>query len=141
MSIWRSRRALILLALLRNRRARRRNRPRRTIGVRSIFRRQHQQGEFHNLLEELLFSDPDSHFRYLRMSRQVFDKLLEKVSLIPAVCSDYTIIIHILLSKDLSLSNSSILWKDRNFHSRKTGINSGYLATGNSQVWFLVNKN
>ena len=79
MTSWKSRRVLLLL-LLRRRRARRNSSRNRSVGVRSIFRRRQQQGEYHNLLQELRLCDPDSHFKYMRMSRQVFDKLVEKVS-------------------------------------------------------------
>ena len=76
----RARRALLLLVLLRRRRARvRRSRSRRSTWVRSIFRRRRQQGEYHNLLQEVRLSDPESHFRCLRMSKETFDKLLEMV--------------------------------------------------------------
>ena len=76
----RSRRVLLLLLLLRRRRARRHSSTPRTVWVRSIFRRRQQQGEFHNLVQELRLSDPENHFRYLRMSKHTFDNLLGKVS-------------------------------------------------------------
>ena len=58
---------------------RRRRRHRRSVWVRSIFRRRRQQGEFHNLLQEMRLSDSESHFRYLRMTKERFDFLLSKV--------------------------------------------------------------
>ena len=48
----------------------------RQLLVRAIFSQRRQQGEFHNLLQEMRLSDPDSHFRYLRMSKERFDSLL-----------------------------------------------------------------
>ena len=47
--------------------------------IRSIFTKRRQQREYHNLLQEMRLSDPESHFRYLRMSRERFDSLLEVV--------------------------------------------------------------
>ena len=47
--------------------------------VRPIFTRRIAQGEYHNLLQEVRSSDPESHFRYIRMSKEGFDFLLEKV--------------------------------------------------------------
>ena len=49
---------------------------RRSVWVRPIFSRRKQQGEYHSLLQEMRFSDPESHFRYLRMSKERFDSLL-----------------------------------------------------------------
>ena len=47
--------------------------------VRSIYRRRCQQGDFHSLLQEMRLSDPESHFRYMRMSRERFDSPLQMV--------------------------------------------------------------
>ena len=58
---------------------RRRRRQARRFWVHSIFTRRRQQGEYHNLLQEMRLSDPESHFRYLRMSKERFDSLLSKV--------------------------------------------------------------
>ena len=44
--------------------------------VRQIFTLRKQQGEYHNLLQEMRLGDSDSHFRYMRMSRERFDCLL-----------------------------------------------------------------
>ena len=41
-----------------------------------IFTRCQQQGEYYQLLQEMRLSDPESHFRYLRMSKERFDRLL-----------------------------------------------------------------
>ena len=57
----------------------RRKRSGRKMRVRSIFTQRCQQGEYHNLLQEMRLSDPESHFRYLRMSKERFDLLLAEV--------------------------------------------------------------
>ena len=46
----------------------------------ALFTQRVQQGEYHNLLQEMRLSDPESHFRYLRMSKERFDCLLGKIS-------------------------------------------------------------
>ena len=48
--------------------------------MREIFARRREQGEYHNLVQELRQCDPESHFRYLRMSKETFDSLLAMVS-------------------------------------------------------------
>ena len=55
---------LVLLLALYRRRKRRRRGTRRNMWVRSIFTRRQQQGEYHNLLQEMRTADPQSHFRY-----------------------------------------------------------------------------
>ena len=44
-----------------------------------IFSRRRQQGEYHNFLQEMRVSDPESHFIYLIMPKERFDSLLSKV--------------------------------------------------------------
>lgn len=66
---------LVFLLALR----RRQRKKKRSMWVRPIFKLRRQQGEYHNLLQEMRLSDPDSHFRYLRMSKQRFDNLLAMV--------------------------------------------------------------
>ena len=68
---------LTLLALHRKRRKRKRK---RRMWVQPIFVRRRQQGEYHQLLQELRLTDPELHFKYLRMSKERFDSLLEKVN-------------------------------------------------------------
>ena len=53
-----------------------------TRGMRAckIFERHPKQGEYHQLLQEMRLSDPESHFKYLRMSKERFDSLLGEVS-------------------------------------------------------------
>lgn len=65
-------------------RRRRRKRPKR-FWVRPIFTLRWQQGEYHNLLQEMRLSDEDSHFSYLRMSKEHFDLLLSQVKAILSV--------------------------------------------------------
>ena len=73
---------LLLILLLRKRQRRLRSGRVRREWVRSILRRRRLQGDFHNLLQELRSADPESHFRYLRMSRETFDNLLILVCLV-----------------------------------------------------------
>ena len=47
--------------------------------VRPIFTQRRQQVEYHNLVQEMRLCDPESHFRYLRMSKERFDCLLAEV--------------------------------------------------------------
>ena len=61
--------ALLSALHLRQKRKKRKTAKRR-MWVRYIFTRRQQQGEYHNLLR---VSDPESHFRYLRMSKERFD--------------------------------------------------------------------
>ena len=70
--------ALLLALHLRQKRKKRKT-AKRPMWVRYIFTRRQQQGEYHNLLQEMRVSDPESHFRYLRMSKERFDCLLAEV--------------------------------------------------------------
>ena len=75
--------AILLLILLRRKRQRRLRSVRvRREWVRSIFRRRRQQGDFHNFLQVLRLAHRESHFRYLRMSRETFDNLLRLICLV-----------------------------------------------------------
>ena len=47
--------------------------------MRQVFTKRREQGEFHNLIQEMRLVDPESHFRYLRMSKYTFDDLLRRV--------------------------------------------------------------
>ena len=68
---------VVLLALKRRRKKRKK---RRRCWVRPIFQRRREQGDYHNLIQEMRLSDPQSHFQYVRMSKERFDSLLAKVS-------------------------------------------------------------
>ena len=71
---------LLLLAI--SRRRRRKRKRKRRLWIRPIFTKQKQQGEYLNLLHEIRLSDPESHFRYLRMSWERFDSVLEMVRVV-----------------------------------------------------------
>ena len=55
-------------------------RKRRKMWIQPIFKRRREQGEYHNLLQEMRLDDPESHFRYMRMTKERFDSLLSMVS-------------------------------------------------------------
>ena len=68
--------AVLLMELLLRRRRKRYRQGRivvRRVWVRAIFRRRREQGNFHNLLQEMRLSDPECHFNYLRMAKETFD--------------------------------------------------------------------
>ena len=44
----------------------------RMLWIRPVVTNRRQQGEYHNLLQKMRLSDAESHFRYLRMSRERF---------------------------------------------------------------------
>ena len=69
----------LLSALHLRQKRKKRNTAKKRMWVRYIFTRRQQQGEYHNLLQEMHVSDPESHFRYLRMSKERFDCLLAEV--------------------------------------------------------------
>ena len=74
--------AITIGLLLRRRKRRLQKRKRaRTVWVRSIFRRRQRQGVYHNLLQEMRLADCDSHFKFVRMSKETFDILLQKVNM------------------------------------------------------------
>ena len=75
---------VLLLLVWQRRRTKTRKKRRRTLWVRPIFRRRRHQGEYHNLLQEILLSNSESHFKYLRMSKERFDTLLSMVCYIPS---------------------------------------------------------
>ena len=70
--------AAIAIGLLLRRRKKRRKRMRRC-WVKPILQECVKQGEYHNLLQEMRLHDPESHFRYIRMSKETFDFILTKV--------------------------------------------------------------
>ena len=71
---------LCIALLARRKRNQRKKTRRRSTWVRPVLQQHVEQGEFHNLLQELRLSDRDGHFRYLRMSKERFDHLLAQVS-------------------------------------------------------------
>jgi hypothetical protein len=103
----------------------RRRRKRRTLNatsrsrrfwVREIFQRRGEQGEFHNLVTEMRLHDAESHFQYMRMSREAFDALVTKVA--PA------------LQRRAYLSDR----RPEISPAERLALTIQYLATGNSQV-------
>ena len=64
---------IIMLCLSLYLRRRQRRVKLRSMWVRPIFQKRRQHGEYHNLLQEMRLNDTESHFRYLRMSRERFD--------------------------------------------------------------------
>ena len=52
----------------------------RKMWIRKIFARRRKQGEYHNLLQEMRLSDQESHFKYIRMTKESFDFLGLKVN-------------------------------------------------------------
>ena len=70
------------MALLALKLKRWRRKKKRQYWVRPIFQRHREQGDYYNLLQELRLSDPQCHFRFLRMSKERFDSLLSKVGVI-----------------------------------------------------------
>ena len=66
---------VILLMYLR----RRLRRKKKSVRIGEIFQRWQKYGEYHNLVQEMRLSDPESHFRYFRMSKERFDHLLQMV--------------------------------------------------------------
>ena len=57
---------------------RRLRRQKRRMWVRPLLQMRTRQA-FHNLIGEIRLSDPEKHFNYLRMTKETFDLLLEKV--------------------------------------------------------------
>ena len=101
--------ANIIMGLLRRRRRRRCRRTYRRMWVRPIYRRRRQQGDYHNLLQEMRLSDPESHFKFLRMSREKFDSLLQMVyNYIPFVLFIMTKFFILLKSKSRLLHSCLI---------------------------------
>ena len=71
---------VLLLALsVLDREVQTRRRRKRRMWVRPIFTQRRQQGDYHRLLQEMRIFDPDSHFRFMRMSKERFDCLLAQV--------------------------------------------------------------
>jgi hypothetical protein len=48
--------------------------------LRSVFERRIDEGDFHNLVQEMRLNDEESHFCFLRMSGQTFDDLVTRVT-------------------------------------------------------------
>ncbi|XP_050028274.1 putative nuclease HARBI1 [Dermacentor andersoni] len=66
----------IIFALLVRRLRRKKN---RSLYIRDIFDKRPECGEYHHLVQELRNSDPEYHFKYFRLTKASFDKLLSLV--------------------------------------------------------------
>ena len=53
--------------------------------VRSLLQKRPQQGSHNNLIQEMRLSDRESHFSFMRMSKETFDVLLNKVRCFPTL--------------------------------------------------------
>ena len=93
-------------------------RRRRSVWVCPIFVRRRQRGEYHQLLQEMHLADPESHFHYLRKSKERFEHLL-------AMTSHRVLLIHIRVAGDHEHHWSVLL------------LNSHFvrLATGSFLIW------
>lgn len=130
-------RLVLLLVCIYRRRRRRALSAQRSTWIRSIFERRRDQGDYHQLLQEMRLGDTESHFRFLRMSKERFDMLLSKVT------SQF---VSFLLHNPPLLSYMKVgpaLSRRHYFSDRRAEISPGerlavtlrYLATGNSQVF------
>ncbi|XP_062514075.1 uncharacterized protein LOC134189727 [Corticium candelabrum] len=89
--------------------------------VRPIFQQRRQQGDFHQLLQELRRNDPESHFRFLRMSKETFDCLVEKGT------------------PSLTTRSYQSGTRAEISPAERLAMTLRYLATGSSQVSFSFN--
>ena len=69
------------LTLRRRARRHRAQRRKRKMWVHPMLQMRRRQGAFHQLIQELRLSDHERHFGYLRMTKETFDLLLQKVRL------------------------------------------------------------
>ena len=107
---------LLLCLLLHHHRCRKAKRRPRQVWVREIHQRRTEQGEYHQLLQEMRLHDSDSHFRYLKMSKATFDQLLAKVGPL-LVRRRYSSVVRPSISP-----------------GERLALTLRYLATGNSQI-------
>ena len=80
---------VFILAL--RRRARRRflhKKKKKRLLVRDIFKKRNEHGHYHTLLQEMKLGDRESYFRYLRMSPNRFEHLLNLVE--PLITKEQT---------------------------------------------------
>ena len=75
--LWTKTEELFLLVLLQQCR-KRQHKWRRDVRIQDTFTQRRQQREFHNLVKEMCVSDPQSHFRYLSMSKERFDEFFHR---------------------------------------------------------------
>ena len=130
--------ALLLVCVHSRRRRRRRLSSQKSTWVRPIFERRRNQGDYHQLLQEMRLGDTESHFRFLRMSKERFDMLLSKLRRL--FVSTYLLINYAWL---LYSKVGPTLSRRYYFSRRRAEINPSkrlaatlrYLATGSSQVF------
>jgi len=74
-------RRVLLLALLyiRNQRKKKNVQKKRRYWVHPILCRKQQQGDWHNLICEMILQDDETYFNYMRMTPNMFEYLLSKV--------------------------------------------------------------
>ena len=87
----------------------------RSVWVQEIFARRREQGEFHHLLQEMRQDNPESHHRYLRMSKERFDLLLTMVSCINAYwteCVYHKLLILLLCTCLYMIMRFVMVWKN-----------------------------
>ena len=117
-----------LLAIVLSLYARRRRRG--SIWVRRIYQQRLKQGEYHNLYQEMRLHDPESHFRYIRMTRERFDLLLQEV------CTSTASVLFFKFKVGPYLLhrtyNSSL--RPQVSPAERLILTLRYLCTGNSQV-------
>ena len=65
--------ALILGLILRRKRRKSAARGKKRMWVRSLLQMRTRQGTYNNLIQEMRLGDCESHFSFLRMSRETFD--------------------------------------------------------------------
>ena len=70
--------------------------------VRKINKCRTKKGEFHSLVQDLRSEDPELHKKYFRMSKAIFDRLLEMVS--PNISHENTHEIPISASERLAVT-------------------------------------
>ena len=92
-----------LTLLVVHRRRQKRKELRRSLWVRPIFAQRKQQGSYSNLVQEMRLADPQSHFRYFRMSKETFDTLLGMVTISIQIKAVYSILIYILYTRLYSI--------------------------------------
>lgn len=69
---------VLLLSLIHNIRKRNKKKQRR-FWVHEIFKGRKHQGAYHNLIKEMMLTDQEKYFNYLRMSSDYFQNLLQLV--------------------------------------------------------------
>ena len=70
---------LMFMLLRRRNRLLEKKKKKRKMWVRDIFKNHKNQGAYHNLVQEMMFSDRESYFKYMRMSPERFEHLLSLI--------------------------------------------------------------